>query len=262
MSIFRRFISPVLALVALPAILVAAWWIYTLNTSNFFVPEPLQLVDTFISTWVTGERLTRDVLPSLQRLATGLLLAIVLGIILGLLIGLNKTIRALTEPVFEFFRALPPPVLIPVLMLLIGVGNTMQVAVIVSGCIWPVLLNTIEGVRGIDPVQSETSRSYGIRGFSRIRYQIVPAAAPPIMAGVRQSLSIGLILMVISEMFATSSGLGFTIVQFQRSFAIPEMWSGIAVLGIIGVTLSFIFQFVERRVLRWYHGLKEVENAA
>lgn len=262
MNMFRRFISPLLALVALPAILLGAWWLYTLNSSNFFIPEPVQLFETFMSTWVTGDRLTEDVLPSLQRLALGLVLAIMLGILLGLLVGLNKTVRSVVEPVFEFFRALPPPVLIPVLMLLIGVGNTMQVAVIVSGCIWPILLNTIEGVRGIDPVQTETSQSYGITGFNRIRYQIVPGAAPPIMAGIRQSLSIGLILMVISEMFATSSGLGFAIVQFQRSFAIPDMWSGIAVLGIIGVTLSFIFQFVERRVLRWYHGLKEVENAA
>jgi ABC-type nitrate/sulfonate/bicarbonate transport system permease component len=136
------------------------------------------------------------------------------------------------------------------------------VAVIVFGCIWPVLLNTIEGVRSIDPVQNETTRSYGIHGFSRIRYQIVPSAAPQIMAGVRQALPIGLILMVISEMFASSSGLGFTIVQFQRSFAIPEMWSGIVVLGLIGVAMSFIFQFIERRVLRWYRGLKEVENAS
>lgn len=262
MSVLRRYVSPVLALVALPILLLAVWWVYTLNATSFFVPEPVPLGETFINTWVTGERLTTDVLPSLQRLTAGLIIAIVLGVVLGMVIGLNRTVRALTEPVLEFFRALPPPVLIPVLMLLIGVGPTMQIVVIVSGCLWPILLNTIEGVRGIDPVQSETSRSYGVTGFSRVRYQILPAAAPTIMAGVRQSLSIGLILMVISEMFATSSGLGFTIVQFQRSFAIAEMWSGIVVLGIIGVTLSFIFQFVERRVLRWYHGLKEVENAA
>lgn len=262
MSILRRLFSAALALFALPALLLAVWWVYTLSGSSFFVPEPVQLAETFVDTWITGERLTEDVLPSLQRLLLGLFLAIVLGVLLGLLVGLNRTARSLTEPVFEFFRALPPPVLIPVLMLTIGVGTEMQIAVIVSGCLWPVLLNTIEGVRGVDPVQSETSRAYGITGFSRIRHQLLPGAAPPIMAGVRQTLSIGLILMVISEMFATSSGLGFTIVQFQRSFAIPEMWSGIVVLGIIGVALSFIFQFVERRVLRWYHGLKEVENAA
>ncbi len=196
-----------------------------------------------------------------MRLVIGVLAAIVLGIVLGLAVGLNRTMRAVTEPVFEFFRALPPPVLVPVLMLLVGINDGMKIAVIISGCVWPVLLNTIEGVRSIDPVQNETSRSYGISGFARIRYQILPSATPTIMAGVRQALSIGLILMVISEMFASSSGLGFTIVQFQRSFAVPEMWSGIVVLGLIGVALSFIFQAVERRVLRWYHGLKEVENA-
>ncbi|WP_417218279.1 ABC transporter permease [Arthrobacter sp.] len=247
-------------LLALPVLLVALWWVGTSGEPNFFVPTPVQLVDTFGPTWFEG-RISTDVIPSVGRLVVGVLLAIVLGVVLGLLVGLNRTLRALTEPVFEFFRALPPPVLIPVLMLLIGVNDSMKVAVIVSGAIWPVLLNTIEGVRSIDPVQNETSRSYGISGFARIRYQVVPSAMPTVMAGIRQCLSIGLILMVISEMFASSSGLGFTIVQFQRSFAIPEMWSGIIVLGLIGVVMSFIFQWAERRVLRWYNGLKEVENA-
>ncbi|GAA1360527.1 ABC transporter permease [Arthrobacter rhombi] len=247
-------------LLALPVLLVALWWVGTSGEPNFFVPTPAQLVDTFGPTWFQG-RISSDVLPSVGRLVIGVLLAIILGVVLGLLVGLNRTLRALTEPVFEFFRALPPPVLIPVLMLLIGVNDSMKVAVIVSGAVWPVLLNTIEGVRSIDPVQNETSRSYGISGFARIRYQVIPSAMPTVMAGIRQCLSIGLILMVISEMFASSSGLGFTIVQFQRSFAIPEMWSGIIVLGLIGVVMSFIFQWAERRVLRWYHGLKEVENA-
>jgi ABC-type nitrate/sulfonate/bicarbonate transport system permease component len=247
-------------LLGLPVILLAWWWLATSGAPNFFVPTPARLVETFIDTWF-GERILTDVLPSIMRLLVGVLAAIVLGIVLGLAVGLNRTMRAVTEPVFEFFRALPPPVLVPVLMLLVGINDGMKVAVIISGCIWPVLLNTIEGVRSIDPVQNETSRSYGITGFARIRYQILPSATPTIMAGVRQALSIGLILMVISEMFASSSGLGFTIVQFQRSFAVPEMWSGIVVLGLIGVVLSFIFQAVQRRVLRWYHGLKEVENA-
>ncbi|MBW4094285.1 MAG: ABC transporter permease [Acidobacteria bacterium] len=247
-------------LLTLPVILLLWWWVATSGEPNFFVPTPAKLAETFVNTWIS-ERLFTDVLPSVTRLALGVLAAIVLGIALGLAVGLNRTLRALTEPVFEFFRALPPPVLVPVLMLLVGINDGMKIAVIISGCIWPVLLNTIEGVRSIDPVQNETSRSYGISGFNQIRYQILPAATPTIMAGVRQCLSIGLILMVISEMFASSSGLGFSIVQFQRSFAVPEMWSGIVVLGLIGVALSFIFQWCERRVLRWYHGLKEVEHA-
>lgn len=245
----------------LPAMLIAYWWVSTLTSTNFFVPKPEILVQKFIEVWV-GERFMIDVLPSLGRLVTGLVIAIILGVVIGVFVGSFRSLRALLEPVLEFFRAIPPPVLIPILMLLLGINDSMKVAVIVSGCIWPVLLNTIEGVRAVDSVLSDSARTYGIHGISRIRYLVLPGASPQIMAGVRQCLSIGVVLMVISEMFASSDGLGFTIVKFQRSFAIPEMWSGIVVLGLIGVLLSFLFQWTERRVLSWYHGLKEVENAS
>jgi len=255
-----KVLKGILYAAALPALLVLIWWAATLGAKSFFVPTPATLVATFAETWF-GERITSDVLPSLGRLLIGVLCAIVIGIVAGLLIGSVKWLRALTEPVLEFFRAVPPPVLVPVLMLLMGITDSMKIVVIISGCVWPVLLNTIEGVRAIDSVLSDSSHTYGITGAARVRYLVLPSAAPQIMAGVRQCLSIGLILMVISEMFASSSGLGFTIVQFQRSFAVPEMWSGIVFLGLIGVAMSFIFQFTERRILRWYHGLREVENA-
>lgn len=247
---------------ALPVILVLIWYFSTaFGEAKFFVPTPALLWETFFETW-TGDRITTDVIPSLTRLLIGIAGSILIGIVGGLLIGSVRWLRALTEPTLEFFRAIPPTVLIPVLMLLIGIGDDMKIAVIISGAVWPILLNTIEGVRSMDEVLSDTTHTYGIKGFNRVRYLILPSAMPQIMAGIRQSLSIALILMVISEMFAASSGLGFTIVQFQRSFAIPEMWSGIVLLGIIGVIMSFIFQLIERNVLRWYHGLREIENAA
>jgi ABC-type nitrate/sulfonate/bicarbonate transport system permease component len=132
----------------------------------------------------------------------------------------------------------------------------MKVVVIAAGCVWPVLLNTVEGVRAVDPVMAETARSYRITGVARIRDLVLRSASPQIFAGLRQALSIGIILMVISEMFAASNGLGFTIVQFQRGFAIPDMWTGILVLGLLGFVLSVLFHLVERRVLGWYHGLR------
>lgn len=245
----------------LPTLLVVFWWIATVGSTNFFVPKPGELVGTFVDVWI-GDRFINDVLPSLYRLALGIVISIVGGIIVGLLIGSIRWLRAFAEPVLEFLRAIPPPVLVPILMLIVGIGGEMQVLVIISGAIWPVLLNTVEGVRAVDSVLSETSRSYAISGPSRVRYLVLPSACPQIMTGVRQCLSLALILMVISEMFASSSGLGFTIVQFQRSFAIPEMWSGIATLGLIGVTLAAIFHWFERRILAWYHGLREVENAS
>ena len=257
MSLAKR----TLYFLGLPVILVVVWWVTTLTSTNFFVPKPVMLVEKFIEVWI-GERFFIDVLPSVTRLFIGIVISIVLGVALGLVVGSFRLLRFLLEPALEFFRAIPPPVLIPVLMLLLGISDTMKIAVIVSGCIWPVLLNTIEGVRAVDSVLTDSARTYGIRGFARIRYLVLPGAAPQIIAGVRQCLSIGVVLMVISEMFASSDGLGYTIVKFQRSFAIPEMWSGIVVLGLIGVLLAFLFQWVERRVLSWYHGLKEVENAA
>lgn len=250
-----------LEILALPLLLILIWWVASANTTNLFVPQPVPLVSTFIETWF-GDRITTDVLPSLGRLAAGVLLSIALGVSIGLLIGSYRWLREFSEPMLEFFRATPSPVLVPILMLLLGVNDPMKVAVIVSGCIWPVLLNTVEGVRATDSVMRDTCRTYGISGWRLVRYLILPSASPQIMTGVRQCMAIGLILMVISEMFASSSGLGFTVVQFQRSFAIDEMWSGIVLLGLIGITLSFIFQWTERRVLRWYHGMRRVESGA
>ncbi|GAA3756349.1 ABC transporter permease [Microbacterium kribbense] len=257
----KKLITGIGFVLGLPIILILLWWLSTLLSPNFFVPAPGELVTTFFRVWF-GPAFWEDVLPSIGRFAVGVIAAIVLGILLGVLIGLNRTLRSITEPVFEFFRALPAPALIPALLLLFGPTDAEKIFLIALASIWPVLLNTIEGVRAADPVQNETSRSYGIYGFNRVRYQILPSAAPQILAGVRQCLPIGLILMVISEMFATTSGLGFSIIQFQRRFAIPEMWSGILVLGLLGYAVAIIFRVFERRMLRWYHGLKDLENAA
>lgn len=248
-----------LYLLALPVLLIALWWALTARGASFFVPTPGSLAATFVHTWF-GERFVDDVLPSLGRLFAGLVIAIVLGVALGIVVGSLPILRRVLEPLLEFFRAVPPPVLVPLLLLVVGVNDRMKVIVIVSGAIWPILLNTVEGVRATDEVMRETCRSYRISRLERLRALTLPAAAPQILTGVRQSLSIGLILMVISEMFASSSGLGFTIVQFQRNFAIPEMWSGILVLGLIGLGLSLVFRVIERRILRWYYGLREVHR--
>jgi ABC-type nitrate/sulfonate/bicarbonate transport system permease component len=245
--------------VALPAVLFVVWFVATDSSESFYVPPLRRILGAFADTW-TPARLRTDVVPSLLRLLAGYLLAAVLGITLGVLIGRYRRLRGTLEPVLEFFRAVPPPVLVPVIMLFAGIGNGMKVIVIVSGCVWPILLNTVEGVRAVDSVQIDTARSYGINGFRRLRYLVLPSAAPQIVTGMRQALSIAIILMVISEMFAASNGLGFTIVQFQRSFAIPEMWSGIILLGLIGFVLSELFRLAERRVLAWYHGLRDASR--
>ena len=244
----------------LPLLLLVIWGIWASASPAAFFPSPLIIFEAFVDTWV-GPAFVTDVLPSLGRLALGIVLSVLVGIVAGTLIGLIRWLRELLEPMLEFFRAIPPPVLIPIVAVLLGPTDTMKVAVIVAGSIWPVLLNTIDGVRATDSVMTETARSFALTPAERIRFLVLPAASPRIMAGTRQSLSIALILMVISEMFYSSSGLGYRIVYFQRNYLIAEMWGGILLLGLIGVLLAAIFGFVERRVLRWYHGMREVTRA-
>jgi ABC-type nitrate/sulfonate/bicarbonate transport system permease component len=241
------------ATLGLPALLIATWWWTSDSSTNFYLPPLRQILVAFADVWI-GDRFTADVLPSLARLAAGYLIAAVSGIGAGVLIGQFRLVRGIAEPGLEFLRAIPPPVLVPILILFAGIGDQMKIIVIAVGAVWPILLNTVEGVRAVDPVLIDTARSYRIGGFARLRHLTLPAAGPQIFAGLRQALSIAIILMVISEMFAAREGLGFAIVQFQRTFAIPEMWSGTILLGLLGFTLATLFRLVERRVLFWYLG--------
>ncbi|MBL3668352.1 ABC transporter permease subunit [Streptomyces sp. M2CJ-2] len=247
--------------VGLPVLLATAWWFASAGSTDVYWPPLSTILETGREVW-TAERIAADVVPSVTRLLLGYAGAAVLGVALGIVIGSFPRVRATTEPVLEFLRAVPPPVLVPVIMLFAGIGDTMKIVVIVSGCVWPVLLNTVEGVRAIDSVLADTARSYGIEGRARLGHLVLRSASPQIFAGLRQALSIGVILMVISEMFAASNGLGFAVVQFQRSFAIPDMWSGILLLGLLGVLLALVFQTVERRALAWYHGLRRSRRAS
>jgi ABC-type nitrate/sulfonate/bicarbonate transport system permease component len=254
----------ILFAIGLPALIVLAWDALAKKPDEAvgaekFYPDPLTVGTAFAKNWL-GPAFAEEVVPSLYRLGIGIVAAIAVGVAVGTIVGLVPWLRDLTEPVLEFFRAIPPPALIPIVMLLLGITDTMKIAVIVSGAVWPILLNTIEGVRSTDSVMIETGDAFQITRWQRLWFLVLPAASPRIMTGVRQGLSVALILMVISEMFASSSGLGYRIVYFQRNYLIAESWSGIVLLGLTGVLLAVIFGFVERRVLRWYHGMREVER--
>ena len=245
---------------ALPVALVAAWWFASADSQSFYFPPLQTILQTFGKLWFSPQAV-QNVVPSLARFSIGYLAAALLGIAIGLPVGASRNLRNVLEPVLEFLRAIPPPVLVPVLILFAGIGNEMKALVIVFGCIWPVLLNTVAGVRALDDVLAEVVRSYRIGAFDRLWHFMLPGASPQIFTGLRQSLSIGIILMVVSEMFAASDGIGFALVQYQRTFAIPEMWSGIILLGIIGIVLSLIFRAIEAWLLDWYYGLRRSQRA-
>lgn len=244
---------------ALPAVLFVLLYVLSADSKNFYFPPLAAVLKQFDLLWL-GPRFTTDVLPSLWRLLCGYLLACAGGIVLGIPIGTHAGLRRAAEPVLEFFRAIPPVAMVPLLIVSMGFGDSMKVTVIVAGAIWPILLNTVEGVKAVDSVLDETCRTYGIRGFARLRHFMLPSASPQIIVGMRLGLSIGIVLMVISEMFAALDGLGSAIIYFQRSYEIPQMWSGVLMLGLFGFALSVVFRIYERWALRWYFGQRDLER--
>jgi ABC-type nitrate/sulfonate/bicarbonate transport system permease component len=247
------------AALALPVVIVAVWWLATANETNPFVPKPGQMISDLLTVWA-GPLLFEEVVPSLYRLGVGLGGAILAGVALGLLIGSSRIARRLTGPIFEFIRAVPPPVLLPVLLLVLGIDDRSKIFLIFLGCLWPILLNTIDGVRSVDPVLADTTSTYGMRGWNRFRYFVFPAALPRIMTGIRLALPISIILMVVSEMYAALDGLGYRIMLFKQTFQMGPMWAGILIIGLIGILMAMIFRWVERPLLAWYHGQREMEK--
>jgi ABC-type nitrate/sulfonate/bicarbonate transport system permease component len=195
------------------------------------------------------------VVPSLERIALGFGIAVLVGVALGIPLGLSALARRAAMPHIEFWRAMPPPALLPISVLLLhSIGNRQKVAFIAFFCTFPVLLNTIDGVRGIDPTLIETARSYGVPRLQGIRRLVLPAALPQISAGMRTSLSLAVITMVLSEYFSSTSGVGYVLLISKNTFQLAPMWAAIVLIGVLGYLLNVLFILVERRVLAWHRG--------
>jgi ABC-type nitrate/sulfonate/bicarbonate transport system permease component len=253
MSARTKRIAGLVLELTVPVLVLIAWGVWSAGSTTYYYPPLTDILETFRDTWVF-ERVGSDVVPSLLRMGAGYAIAVAAGIGVGLLLGLSPRSRRAAAPIIEFLRAIPPPALLPFAILVIGVGNSMKVFIIAFVCVWPILLNTLDGVAGVDPTLRDTTRVYGISNRDRVLRVMLPAAGPQIFAGMRTSLSLALILMVISEMVASTNGIGYFVLQSQRSFDIPEMWSGILLIGIIGYALNVVFLLIERRVLRWHRG--------
>jgi ABC-type nitrate/sulfonate/bicarbonate transport system permease component len=237
----------------LPVALVAAWWFLSADSTSFYWPPLSKILSTFREDWLFA-KVGSDLLPSLERCFVGYLIAVVMGVGVGLALGLYPLARRASEPVLDFFRAMPMPALLPIAIVALGVGNSSKVFLIAFGAVWSVLLATIDGVRGVDPSLLDMARSYRLSKRRTIRDVILPAASPQIFVGARVALAIALILMVFSELIAAAHGLGAFVLRSQQSFAIPEMWAGTILLGLIGYTANLGFSAVEHRVLAWHRG--------
>jgi ABC-type nitrate/sulfonate/bicarbonate transport system permease component len=214
------------------------------------VPRVTAIVQSWIASARSGQLLAA-LAPSLGRIFSGFVLAVIVAVPLGLLMGSIALVYRLLEPLTEFIRPIPAAAYIPVAILFLGIGNEMKIFVVFLACLFPILLNTYGGVRGVDPVLIDTGRTFGVSRFKALCQIVFPAALPSILTGMRISLGIALIVVVVAEMIAGNSGIGYYILDMQRSFRVPEMFAGIFTLGLTGFMINYAFLKVEQRMLRW-----------
>jgi ABC-type nitrate/sulfonate/bicarbonate transport system permease component len=238
---------------------VAAWQLGTeAANSPFFLP-PSQIVPDMYHQWFSGPvshlwltpDATANLLPSLGRMLAGWAIGAAVGIAAGVAIGRLPLLADLTEPVVHFARAVPPPALVPVFLLVFNIGTGMELAAITFGVIWPVLLNSIDGARHVHPGHLETARAFRIPPLTRLSRIILPSAAPKILAGLRLSLALALVMMIISEFVGSTNGIGREMLEDQSVFNVPGMWGVVVLLGLLGMVLNAVFGLMERRVLAW-----------
>ncbi len=190
--------------------------------SPLYFPPISRDVMAFFNLTVSGI-LPMEIIKTFTRMASGYALAAFIMIPMGIFMGISKRANSLFEPIIELLRPLPPPAIVPVAMLFLGIGNFMKIFVIFFACSFPMIINTIDGARSINPMFLDTARSFGLNRFQLIRKVILPGAMPQIMSGLRTSLPISLIVAILSEMIGSVDGIGHYILRMQRTFDIPEM---------------------------------------
>ena len=237
-------------------VFVIAWQIYGASINPIFLSTPTAVAAAFVELVQTGELLAA-ILRSLQGLSIGFGLAIVAGILLGILMGRYRTINAIFDPFVTLLYATPIVALIPLIMLWFGLNLEAKVVIIFESCFFPIVINTLAGVRNVSRSMVDVARAYGASDQQVMTKVVLPSAVPFVMAGIRLAVGRGVVGMVVAEFFTTLSGLGSMIIVYQNSFATAKLFVPVITIAVMGLGLTAIARFLEQRLAPW----KESERA-
>lgn len=196
-------------------------------------------------------RLAENTEASLVRSFSGFGLALVLAVPLGLLIGWYRPVADVLGPLLEVFRNTAALALLPVFVLLLGIGETSKISIVVYACFWPVLLNTISAVRTVDPTLLRLAKSMDLSAPRLFQKVVLPSSVPAVFTGIRMAGAASILVLVAAEMIGAKAGLGYLINASQYNFAIPQMYAGIITISAIGVAFNQLLVAVERRLSSW-----------
>jgi NitT/TauT family transport system permease protein len=192
-----------------------------------------------------------DVAASLLRALSGFLISVILVVPLGLAVGWYGRLGSLLNQIIEIARNTAPLALLPVFILLLGIGEVSKVTMVIYSCAWPLLLNTIAAVKQVDPLLIKSARTMGATPQQLFRKVILPAALPTIFVGIRLASAAAMLVLVASEMVGAKAGLGYLIIYSQYSFLIPQMYFGILGITVLGLAFNAVLEALERHFMRW-----------
>jgi sulfonate transport system permease protein len=217
--------------------------------SPVFLPAPSAIATALQEGF--GDGLQGRTESTVMRMVIGWGLASLLGIGIGAVIGSSALLRTWLQPTLEALRPLPASALIPLFITLLGLSQTMVLAVIAFGAMWPVLLGTVHGCSTVEPRLHEVARVLGLSRTGFLLKVGLPNAMPDVLAGMRLSMTVSLILAVVGEILASQEGLGTTVILAARSFRSAEMFAGVVLLGAIGLLSNALLTLAEGWLLRW-----------
>ncbi|MQA62867.1 MAG: ABC transporter permease subunit [Actinophytocola sp.] len=238
--------------VSTPIVLLAIWEILaqlSIIDTRFF-PAPSSILEQMVTLMSTGELWTH-LFASLRRLFFGFWVGLVPALILGVLMGLSRPMRAAVGPLVSGTYPIPKSALLPLILLIFGLGETSKVVMVAIGVFYPVVLNTVAGVVQIAPMYYDVAQNFGAKRWQVFRTVAIPGAMPNIMTGIELGAGLGLILIAIAEMVGAKSGLGFMIWNAWQLYSVETMYVGLLVIALIGFAVSVLLSEIGRLVMPW-----------
>lgn len=233
-------------------LLLAAWEIAPragLIDGTFL--SPFSEVAAALGELAVNGQLAEHVQASLMRSLSGFVLAVLFGVPVGVLIGWYKVVSDVLTPLVQLFLNTAALALLPVFVLILGIGEASKIAIVFYACTWPILLNTISAVRNVDPTLLKLGKSLDLPATQLFGKVILPASVPTIFTGLRLAGAAAIVVVIAAEMVGAKAGLGYLINDSQYNFAIPNMYAGIVAISIVGVGFNQLLAFAERRLTRW-----------
>lgn len=215
-----------------------------------FFPAPTAVFTRMYELALTGD-LLENTYVSLRRLFFGFWLGLVPALLLGVFMGLFRPVRAALNPLVSGTYPIPKSALLPLILLIFGLGETSKIVMVAIGVFYPVIMNTASGVLQIQPIYYDVAHNYKASKFQVFRTVAIPGAMPSIMTGIELGAGLGLILIAIAEMVGANSGLGFMIWNAWQLYSVETMYVGLLVIAVIGYLMSLLLNAISRRLIPW-----------